>query len=143
MTTVISVSLEEFKCWVCGCNFAVESTIADNKRRYGKSMYCPNGCQLGFGETPEQKLRKEMEEKLAVAKRQKEYLEASLSTTRNKLDETERRRRAEKGAKTRLKNRINAGTCPCCDQSFADLAEHIQSQHPEFVATVEHDEPAE
>jgi hypothetical protein len=49
---------------------------------------------------------------------------------------TERMRRsaiAERAAKTRYKNKLARGQCPCCKATFTDLAEHIKSEHPDFA----------
>lgn len=46
---------------------------------------------------------------------------------------TEYQRRAQKGQNTRLKKRIAAGVCPCCNRSFANLREHMAGQHPDFT----------
>jgi hypothetical protein len=35
---------------------------------------------------------------------------------------------------TKLKKRTSAGTCPCCTRTFANMAEHMKKQHPDFVA---------
>ena len=40
--------------------------------------------------------------------------------------------RSQKAAKTRLKNRVASGVCPCCNRTFKQLAAHMSRQHPEF-----------
>lgn len=137
MTICRSITLEEVKCWVCGCNFAVDYTVLDNKKRYDKTLYCPNGCHLGFGETPEQKLRKEMEQKLAAAKREKEYLEAREKSQRQRADAAERSLKATKGGVTRIKNRVSKGVCPCCNRTFNNLQRHMETKHPDFSGAEE------
>lgn len=38
------------------------------------------------------------------------------------------------GQVTKLKNRVGHGVCPCCNRSFGNLARHIESEHPTFIA---------
>lgn len=69
-----------------------------------------------------------------------EILRGQLATTKDMLDtarkqrnRAENQRRAEKAAKTRIKNRISKGVCPCCNRTFANLAQHMANQHPGFI----------
>lgn len=43
---------------------------------------------------------------------------------------------AYRGVATRMKKRAVAGMCPCCKQSFAELAVHMQDAHPDFKGRV-------
>jgi len=54
--------------------------------------------------------------------------------TRADRDHKEAQRRAEKAAKTRIKNRIGNGVCPCCNRTFKDLASHMKCKHPEYAS---------
>jgi hypothetical protein len=38
----------------------------------------------------------------------------------------------ERQATKRLKQRVAAGVCPCCNRTFTNLAEHMAGQHAEF-----------
>ena len=58
-----------------------------------------------------------------------------LDTARADRDRKEYQRRAEKAAKTRIKNRVQNGVCPCCKRTFQDLARHMAGQHPDFAAS--------
>lgn len=88
-------------------------------------FYCLAGHPQYFTESDEVKIKK-LERQLANER-------ASHDQTRADRDATERRRRAEKGAKTRIKNRVGRGVCPCCNRSFENLGRHMQSKHPEFM----------
>jgi hypothetical protein len=33
----------------------------------------------------------------------------------------------------RIKKRAAAGTCPCCQRSFSNMATHMKRQHPDYV----------
>lgn len=116
------VQLTTINCGNCGGVYAINEVYRQKQERDAGSWNCPY-CKIGWGykETEVSRLKKQI-------------------TERDRRIANKRRRRAENGAKTRLKNRINAGTCPCCDQSFVDLAEHMTNVHPDFAATAEHEE---
>lgn len=67
----------------------------------------------------EQKLKWEAEES-ARQKNRKEELEASLS--------------AHKGMLTKLRKRVGAGTCPCCNRTFKQLSAHMAQKHPDYLS---------
>lgn len=56
----------------------------------------------------------------------------TVPSARAEASRAEHSRRAEKAAKTRIKNRIARGVCPCCKRTFQNLAAHMQTQHPGF-----------
>jgi hypothetical protein len=58
--------------------------------------------------------------------------EYSLKVVKDR-DAARRGAAAQKGQKTRIKNRIARGVCPCCNRSFADLGAHMQQKHPHFT----------
>lgn len=37
-------------------------------------------------------------------------------------------------ANGRLRKRASAGVCPCCNRTFSQLARHMQTKHPTFIA---------
>lgn len=39
---------------------------------------------------------------------------------------------AHKGHTTRIKKRIAAGVCPCCNRTFQNLARHMENKHKEY-----------
>lgn len=41
-------------------------------------------------------------------------------------------REARKAVEKKL-NRVSAGTCPCCNRSFKQLAAHMKNKHPDYV----------
>jgi hypothetical protein len=123
------------RCW-CGIQHAVPESLRDLQRRQftngqnPKSIFCPLGHEhVPAGESPAERHKRELEakEKAIAAER------ARHDQTRAELRETERRRRAERGAKTKLKKRAAAGVCPCCNRTFKQLASHMTAMHPEFV----------
>jgi hypothetical protein len=111
-------------CGECGVIFGVSEGLMDIRRNDHRNWYCPNGHIWAFtGENEEERLKRQLSferdrsARLAATAAQ---AEASLRTT--------------KGVVTKLKKRVAAGVCPCCNRSFQDLARHMTTQHPDFAA---------
>lgn len=123
-------------CW-CGTRHAIPSELDRFRHREhasGRShyVYCPLGHQYApAGESEVDRLKRQLARKentIAWQRSQHDQTKAELRDTTNKLT-------AQKAAKTRLKNRIAHGVCPCCNRSFANLEQHMKGQHPEFVTS--------
>lgn len=110
-------------CGECGIEFHVPQHFYDERRKTGKGWHCPNGHSRVFRESDADKFRRERDQ-------------AKQEIARIEQEREEQRARAEKAerATARLKKRASAGTCPCCNRTFANMAEHMKGQHPEFVA---------
>lgn len=113
------------QCW-CGIWHAVPKSLVDNQRRQFQdgekqtSIHCPIGHGWVIkGESEASKLQRRLTRE-----------ESRHDQTRAELRETEARRRAEKAAKTRIKNRVAAGVCPCCKRCFQNLGRHMTTKHP-------------
>lgn len=124
-----SGELVVLRCW-CGIQHAVPKSLRDvqmrqhnDGRRDVQVIHCPLGhAHVPKGETASERLERQLARE-----------RAAHDQTRADRDYKERRRRAEKAAKTRLKNRAAAGLCPCCNRTFQNLARHMKGQHPEFA----------
>lgn len=122
---------ETISCNQCGMEFSAPSSWVGDRRRKHDTFYCPNGHSLHFpGKSAEEALREE----LAREKRFHEFTKNDRDAARRSAETNEARRRGEKAAKTRLKKRIAAGVCPCCNRTFQDLQAHMAGKHPAFVA---------
>lgn len=120
-------------CCSCGIEFSAPAHYFSKRRQDGKTFYCPNGHKLHFGESETDKLRRERDRlKQRVAQKDDE-----IERQRNWREGAERSASAYKGQATRLRNRIKAGVCPCCNRTFQNLQRHIAGQHPEFKAEAE------
>ena len=114
-------------CW-CGLKHAVPAELRRRQLRQHNDgenvmeIFCP----LGHGYVPSG------ESKAAKLERQLQRERQRHDQTRADRDHKENQRRAEKAAKTRLKNRARMGLCPCCNRHFKDLQRHINRMHPEF-----------
>lgn len=135
MNATILITLSGESCTACGIIFGLESRHQTELRRSHKTFWCPGcGSRLHYdSETDaerEARLRKAAEDKLVRER-------ASFDQERARLKEIvnlkESQRRAEKGAKTKLKKRVAAGVCPCCNRTFSQLSRHMETKHPEYV----------
>lgn len=116
-------------CCDCGMTFGMPQEFNRNRLDDGKSFYCPRGHKQFYTETTTQKLRKQLESE----KQQREWADSRARAARDQADAAERRRRAAKGALTKMKKKVAAGVCPSCEQQFPDVGAHMQEQHPDFV----------
>lgn len=128
MIVTETVSLETTICCVCGCTFAIPADMIRKRRENRESFYCPNGHSLSFTESTVNKLEKE----LVREKAKTDQALADAKWQRERHREAEKSIVAYKGNVTKLKNRIGAGVCPCCNRSFIELASHMLTKHPGF-----------
>ena len=130
MSTLIDTSILVIEeCCECHTRFAMSHALKTQRLEDKKNFYCPNGHGQHYtGKSEEERLT----EQLAREKRLRGYTEATLTSTRDQLQATEYSLRSHKAAKTRIKNRIAAGVCPCCNRTFQNVAAHMVGQHPDF-----------
>lgn len=124
-------TFEGQSCITCFIQFQVPVGFTAARRTDGKTFYCPQGHSMAYDrtESEEDKLRRERDR----LKQNAAYLEDRNRELAEQRDAAERRASAAKGRITKLKNRAAKGICPCCNHSFADLARHMHSEHPDFV----------
>lgn len=98
------------------------------QRRHDKNKwYCPNGHEWSYQEGEFDRIRRERDMlKQQIARAEQERNEAWA------IVESQRQQRiaAEKLLK-QAQTRIGAGICPCCNRTFAQLAKHMKSKHPD------------
>lgn len=117
-------------CSVCHVLYAVTERHRDRCCEDGSSFYCPNGHVQVFIESDNQRLTKERNE----ARRERDANERWYQSERDDHSRTKKQRNAFKGKVTEVKRRISKGVCPCCTRTFQNLARHMESKHPEYVA---------
>lgn len=114
---------EDQQCCRCGVWFGVPTGYTENRRKDKERFFCPNGHGQSYTESEADKLRRERDR----LKQQEAML----------MDENARllREREKAEAETRrLKRRVSAGSCPCCQRSFSNMSRHMKTKHPEFIA---------
>ncbi len=130
-TLTVSTDLVGVNCGECGGTYAICSNYHRQQKEEGGSWTCPY-CKVGWGYSGRGK-NAELRKKLLQQAAAHDQTRAALHNARELCRITESRRRAELGAKTKLKNRIANGVCPCCNRSFKQLAAHMRTQHPDWL----------
>ena len=110
----------------CGHRVYLTDDFIERRKRDHKSFYC-TVC----GENRHWPQKSDLE----ALRGRLASTQDMLDTARQQRDHAEHRRRGEKAAKTRIKNRIANGVCPCCQRSFKDLHRHMQNKHPDYVTS--------
>lgn len=124
MQVTVSVEMESRHCPTCGILYYVPKTYMDECRRNQRQYFhCPAGHARHFSESEADRLRRERDQ----LKQRQVMLEEEASMARVRAEKAE-------AATRRLKKRTAAGTCPCCQRTFSNMATHMKRQHPEFVA---------
>jgi len=112
------------RCSDCGLSYATPEAWQNQRRRDHKTFYCPNGHGQHYpAESDVEKLQRQLRAAQARATHAEDQRRAA-----------ERSLTAQKAATTRARRRAAHGVCPCCSRTFANVARHMTSQHPEFVA---------
>ena len=119
---------------VVGCWCGIKHAIPEGLYRKAKSdpnfnVHCPLGHSFVYrvSDTVKERERADrLAQQLASARDDVRIARIETTAARN-------RERAQKAAKTRIKNRVAAGVCPCCTRSFQNLARHMAGQHPDWT----------
>lgn len=118
-----TAELSIVECAECGMDIYLSVDFVKRRRRDNKGWYCPNGHNNYWPQEGDLARAN----RLLPASRQRE------ETLRDNLKTTEYKRRVEKAAKTRIKNRISKGVCPCCQRTFQNLGRHMANKHPDYA----------
>lgn len=133
-------SLTVVSCPSCHMTYAIPSSFQASAHKHSGtgpdawSVCCPLGHQWHYtGPTTEEKLRDQL-------KRARDRAAQQAS----RAEQAEASARAQKAAKTRIKNqrdrerqRIGRGACPCCNRHFADVERHMANKHPDHHVITE------
>lgn len=123
-----AATLEHVRCW-CGCLFgAPASLIRIARENPEKVFYCPLGHANAYRISDKVKL----ESQIVAMRAELDQARAAGADEFQKRLAEERKVSAAKGRITKLKNRISAGVCPCCNRFFSELASHVKTEHPGF-----------
>ena len=109
----------------CECGIAVygPNSVHGFRTKDAGWWYCINGHKQHWSESEADKLRRERDR----LKQEGARLESEWRFAEDRAAKAER-------ALFRAKKRSAAGTCPCCQRTFGNMATHMRKQHPEFVA---------
>lgn len=110
-------------CCKCGIQFSMPEEFRKYRKQDKGTFYCPNGHPQHFTEHLEAKL-KATEEELVRVKQRLAQKDAEINDAHA---ETEKIRKEA----ARIRKRIDAGVCPCCNRTFQNLARHMKAKHPQ------------
>lgn len=119
----------------CGVKYGLDVDYIKMLRKNGKTFYCPNGCSRWYGESEEERLKKQLTQEA----KKRESLECRVMEWRDEAERKTRQLSAKKGQITKMKNQAAKGLCLCCGQHFPDLEQHMQTEHPDFESHEEVD----
>jgi hypothetical protein len=109
------------QCCNCGCHFGLDEYLYKRRREDKQDFYCPNGHRQAYTQSEADKLRQE-----------RDRLTQRLAQKDDEIEHQRKQLIASKGQITKLQKRAKAGTCPCCNRTFSNMARHMQTKHPEF-----------
>jgi hypothetical protein len=124
---MITADLTQLQCGNCGVIHAIPTAMYASCRDEGGFWHCPNGHQRGWRDGANKT-------EMANLRRERDRLLQRVAQKDDEVKDREREVAAQKGLVTKLKKRAAAGSCPCCQRSFSNMATHIRKQHPEYVA---------
>jgi len=118
-------------CYKCHIRFGLPADMQARRIQDHETFWCPSGHPQAYvGKTPLQKARDEA----AELKTDLKYARLARDAARDQAEAAHRSAAAHKGHATRLRNLISKGICPCCRRNFANVREHMASEHPGFAA---------
>lgn len=135
MSTLVDIAygtkLVAITCGECHIPFGIPEGMYDKVRRDGSWFHCPNGHSIRYAETENQRLRRELDNATATKRRLQEQRDKLLDD----VEHEKARVNGYKGALAKSKKRAAAGVCPVpgCKRSFANVARHVERQHPGFA----------
>lgn len=130
MSTITDVStLVVVSCANCAIQFAMPAKLEAQRRDDHETFYCPAGHRNYYpGKSEAEKLR----DQLVRERAERDQVQAHATRLQARVDLKDRQLRARKAVTTKLKRRIEAGKCPCCRATFADLRTHMTQRHPDW-----------
>ena len=116
-------------CCNCGIAFAMPRDFYNQRREDHQYFYCPKGHGQYYTAESDKEILQRKNEEL-----KKNLFEANDRVTYwfDRSESEKRSKAAYKAHHTILKKKIKKGQCPCCNQNFPDVAEHIKSSHPDY-----------
>lgn len=107
----------------CGISFAVPSWWDRGKRETHTTFYCPNGHGQNYLAASETE----------TLRRERDRLKQNAARLEDEKREAEERAAKAEAATKRLKKRVAAGVCPCCNRTVSQMQKHMAAKHPDYV----------
>lgn len=110
-------------CCSCGICFGIPSYFQDTLRNHPENgFYCPNGHKQHYSQSEEKKLRIKAENKV---------IEAEIKANNAIVEKIQIESQLKKA--NRDLNRLNNSICSCCNRSFNNLKQHMETMHPDKI----------
>lgn len=122
------------QCGACGVFHTVPEIVYDCHKREGGYHCCPNGHQRGWNKGTDAIERENTRLERDRLKQRTAQLEDEAKAATERAIQAEQAAGKAMAANKKLKKRAAAGTCPCCQRTFSNMADHMKYQHPDFVA---------
>jgi rubrerythrin len=129
-TTETTVTLTQINCGKCGGTYALNERYRAEQEKVGGTWTCPY-CATSWGyshNNENARLRRQLD----AARNNESWHRDRAERANERADQQARRAAAARGQVTKIKRRISKGVCPCCNRTFADVARHMASRHPEY-----------
>lgn len=127
-TITKTLYFEQENCCTCGITFFVPQSFQQEALQRKRLFFCPNGHSQSYTTSEADRLRKE----LAAARQREETIRQQKETAQFERDVARAAVASVEKAQKRLRRRIAAGVCPCCQRTVSQMARHMKTQHPEF-----------
>lgn len=129
----LPIKYETTPCIDCGIEIVISSQRMRDLRNTSEEFWCLNGHRQWFsGQSDAERIRRDLQAKLDQSERERVWAENRQKENYLRAEKLKKSRDALKGHLGRVKNRIAAGVCPCCNRSFANLARHMKTKHKRF-----------
>lgn len=125
-TLTYTEQLTAISCGACHIAFAIPDDMLEQVKARGTSFWCPQGHKISYRERDYKRHERELRE----ARAERDWARTALTAANDQAQAAEYRRRAAKGQLTKLRNKVSQGKCPCCGRVFAELSEHMETEHP-------------
>ena len=123
------ITLESITCCTCDVMFAMPDTMMRRLKENGGYFYCPAGhCQV-FSKSEIARLKEKLAEQTRIATQQAERAKQQY----DRAVEAESLTKVSTDELKRIKLRLQAGVCPCCQRTFKQLARHMKAKHPQHT----------
>lgn len=107
-----------WECCVCDAQIALAERHEEILRESEQSFYCPRGHRQSFRDGEVDKLKSRLQEQIRIATQMADRAKSAELGEQAAVTELKR-----------IKKRINAGVCTCCNRTFQNLARHMKTKH--------------
>lgn len=106
--------------------FAMSTEFYQKRRaNTGTTFYCPAGHPQHYtGESDAAKIAR-LNQEIQRERQQHDQTKSRAKDAESKLDQAKRKA-------SKLRKRASEGKCPCCQEKFNNLEQHMKSEHPGY-----------